>query len=56
MEQKVQLLDKRFKVMIPAEELDKAVAKVAEKLNKVPDLVAGNVDSFVEKAGAAWKK
>ena len=34
MEQKVQLLDKRFKVMIPAEELDKAVAKVAEKMNK----------------------
>ena len=25
-----------------------------EKL--LPDLVAGNVDSFVEKAGAAWKK
>jgi virginiamycin A acetyltransferase len=25
-----------------------------EKL--LPDLVAGNVDSFAEKAGAAWKK
>ena len=34
MKQKVKLLDKCFEVMIPAEELDKVVAKVAEKLNK----------------------
>lgn len=34
MKQKVQLLDKCFEVMIPAEDIDKAVAKVAEQLNK----------------------
>ena len=34
MKQRVTLLDKTFEVMIPAEEIDKAVAKVAEQLNK----------------------
>lgn len=34
MKQRVKLLDKCFEVMIPAEEIDKAVEKVAEKLNK----------------------
>ncbi len=34
MKQKVTLNDKTFEVMIPAEEIDVAVAKVAEKLNK----------------------
>ena len=32
--EKIKLLDRRFKTMIPAEEIDKAVAKVAEQLNK----------------------
>ena len=31
---KVKLLDRTFKVMIPAEQIDKAVAAVAERLNK----------------------
>ena len=34
MKQRVTLNDKTFEVMIPAEEIDKAVAKVAEQLNK----------------------
>ena len=34
MKQRVTLFDKTFEVMIPAEEIDKAVAKVAEQLNK----------------------
>ena len=33
MKQRVTLNDKTFEVMIPAEEIDKAVAKVAEQLN-----------------------
>ena len=33
MKQRVTLHDKTFEVMIPAEEIDKVVAKVAEKLN-----------------------
>jgi hypoxanthine phosphoribosyltransferase len=33
MKQRVTLNDKTFEVMIPAEEIDKAVAKVAERLN-----------------------
>ena len=33
MKQRVTLHDKTFEVMIPAEEIDKAVAKVAEQLN-----------------------
>ena len=31
---KIQLLDRRFKTMIPAEEIDKAVTRVAEQLNE----------------------
>ena len=34
MEKKIKLQDKVFKVMIPAEEIDKAVERVAEKLNE----------------------
>ncbi|MBQ5689923.1 MAG: hypoxanthine phosphoribosyltransferase [Alistipes sp.] len=34
MKQRVTLNEKTFEVMIPAEEIDKAVAKVAEQLNK----------------------
>ena len=34
MKQRVTLKDKTFEVMIPAEDIDKAVAKVAEKLNE----------------------
>ena len=34
MKQRVTLNDKTFEVMIPAEEIDKAVEKVAEQLNK----------------------
>ena len=34
MEKKIKLQDKVFKVMIPAEEIDKAVERVAEQLNK----------------------
>ena len=34
MKQRVTLNDKTFEVMIPAEEIDQAVAKVAEKLNE----------------------
>ena len=34
MKQRVTLNDKTFEVMIPAEEIDKAIAKVAEQLNK----------------------
>ena len=33
MKQRVTLYDKTFEVMIPAEDIDKAVAKVAERLN-----------------------
>ena len=33
MKPRVTLYDKTFEVMIPAEEIDKAVAKVAERLN-----------------------
>ena len=33
MKQRVTLFDKTFEVMIPAEDIDKAVAKVAERLN-----------------------
>ncbi len=33
MENKIKLLDKTFRVMIPAEEIDKAVERVAEQLN-----------------------
>ena len=33
MKERVTLYDKTFEVMIPAEEIDKAVAKVAERLN-----------------------
>lgn len=33
MKERVTLHDKTFEVMIPAEEIDKAVAKVAERLN-----------------------
>ena len=33
MKDRIQLLDKTFKVMIPAEEIDKAVSRVAEQLN-----------------------
>ena len=33
MKDRIQLLDKTFKVMIPAEEIDKAVGRVAEQLN-----------------------
>ncbi|MBR4995529.1 MAG: hypoxanthine phosphoribosyltransferase [Alistipes sp.] len=33
MENKIKLLDKTFRIMIPAEEIDKAVERVAEKLN-----------------------
>ena len=32
--ERIKLLDRKFKTMIPAEEIDKAVAKVAEQLNK----------------------
>ena len=31
---KIKLLDRRFKIMIPAEEIDKAVERVAEQLNE----------------------
>lgn len=31
---KIKLLDRRFKKMIPAEEIDKAVARVAEQLDQ----------------------
>ena len=31
---KIKLLDRRFKMMIPAEEIDKAVARVAEQLDQ----------------------
>ena len=34
MKQRVTLKDKTFEVMIPAEDIDKAVAKVADKLNE----------------------
>lgn len=34
MEKKIKLQDKVFRVMIPAEEIDKAVERVAEKLNE----------------------
>lgn len=34
MENKIKLLDKTFRVMIPAIEIDKAVERVAEQLNK----------------------
>ncbi|MBE6220352.1 MAG: hypoxanthine phosphoribosyltransferase [Alistipes sp.] len=34
MENKIKLLDKTFRVMIPASEIDKAVERVAEQLNK----------------------
>ena len=34
MEKKIKLQDKVFKVMIPAEDIDKAVERVAEKLNE----------------------
>ena len=34
MEKKIKLQDQVFKVMIPAEEIDKAVERVAEKLNE----------------------
>lgn len=34
MEKKIKLLDRTFKVMIPAEKIDEAVAAVAEALNK----------------------
>ena len=45
---KIKLLDRKFKIMIPAEEIDKAVERVAEKLramspvwiNGKPDLTA----------------
>ena len=33
MENKIKLLDKTFRVMIPAEEIDRAVSRVAEQLN-----------------------
>ena len=33
MKDRIQLLDKTFKVMIPAEEIDRAVSRVAEQLN-----------------------
>lgn len=33
MENKIKLLDKTFRVMIPAEEIDKAVERVAQQLN-----------------------
>ena len=32
--EKIKLLDRKFKVMIPAEEIDKAVTRVAEQLNE----------------------
>ena len=31
---KIKLLDRRFKIMIPAEEIDKAVERGAEQLNE----------------------
>ena len=31
---KIQLLDRKFKTMIPAEEIDAAVQRVADKLNE----------------------
>ena len=34
MADKIKLLDRKFKIMIPAEEIDKAVDRVAEQLNK----------------------
>ncbi|MBP3565093.1 MAG: hypoxanthine phosphoribosyltransferase [Alistipes sp.] len=34
MENKIKLLDKTFRVMIPAEDIDKAVSRVADKLNE----------------------
>lgn len=34
MADKIKLLDRHFKTMIPAEEIDKAVSRVAEQLNE----------------------
>ena len=34
MAEKIQLLDRKFKTMIPAEEIDKAVQRVADQLNE----------------------
>ena len=34
MENRIKLLDKTFRVMIPAEEIDKAVSRVADQLNE----------------------
>ena len=34
MAEKIQLLDRKFKIMIPAEEIDQAVQRVADKLNE----------------------
>ena len=34
MENKIKLLDKTFRVMIPAEDIDKAVSRIADKLNE----------------------